>query len=77
MNKTLLKKHSTRPVEKSDLDLLFVMLKDLVNHEGLAERLKMTRLRLEEELFGPKKRDFVDIFSIQIKDILHRYGVGS
>ncbi len=46
------KNYAIRPVEKSDLDLLFAMLKDLVNHEGLVERFKMTRERLEEELFG-------------------------
>lgn len=41
-----------RPAEKSDLDMLFAMLKELVNHEGLVERFKMTRKRLEEELFS-------------------------
>jgi GNAT superfamily N-acetyltransferase len=49
---TMKKNYATRLVEKSDLDLLFAMLNDLVNHEGLAERFKMTRERLEEELFG-------------------------
>lgn len=52
MKKTYPKDHLTRPAEKADLDLLFAMLQDLVRHEGLADRFKMTRARLEEELFG-------------------------
>jgi GNAT superfamily N-acetyltransferase len=52
MKQTTSKTYATRPVKQSDLDLLFAMLKDLVNHEGLVERFKMTRKRLEEELFG-------------------------
>ncbi len=41
-----------RPVTQDDLDSLFNMLVDLIHHEGLLDRFKMTRLRLEEELFG-------------------------
>lgn len=36
----------------SDLDTVFEMLLELINHEGLQARFQMTRIRLEEELFG-------------------------
>lgn len=41
-----------RPVRSADLDQLFGMLIDLVKYEGLYERFKLTRERLENELFG-------------------------
>jgi len=41
-----------KPVSKSHLDELFFMLVDLVKHEGLYDRFKLTRERLEDELFG-------------------------
>ncbi len=41
-----------RPVKTVDLDQLFSMLIDLVKHEGSFERFKLTRDRLENELFG-------------------------
>ncbi len=52
MEKIIKNNHAIRPVKKEDLDLLFVMLIDLVKHEGLTDRFKMTRKRLEEELFS-------------------------
>jgi hypothetical protein len=47
-------KHHTqiRAIKKADLDPLFTMLVDLVKHEGLYDHFKMTRQRLENELFG-------------------------
>lgn len=41
-----------RAVKIEDLDQLFIMLVDLAEHEGLTERFKLTRERLENELFG-------------------------
>ncbi len=41
-----------RPVKNIDLDQLFNMLVALVKHEGLFERFKLTRERLENELFS-------------------------
>ena len=45
-------KYSIRTVRVVDLDQLFSMLVDLVKHEGTFERFKLTRERLEKELFG-------------------------
>lgn len=45
-------KYSIRPVIPNDLDQLFDMLVDLVKHEGCFDRFKLTRERLENELFG-------------------------
>lgn len=45
-------KYTIRTVSKIDLDQLFIMLIDLVRHEGSFERFKLTRERLENELFG-------------------------
>lgn len=44
--------YTIRPVKAIDLDPLFSMLVDLVKHEGSFERFKLTRERLENELFG-------------------------
>jgi GNAT superfamily N-acetyltransferase len=44
--------YKIREVELNDLDQLFSMLEDLVRYEGIFDRFKMTRRRLEEELFG-------------------------
>lgn len=44
--------HIIRTGEIEDLDQLFDMLMDLVKHEGSFERFKLTRERLEDELFG-------------------------
>jgi GNAT superfamily N-acetyltransferase len=44
--------HQIRPVCIIDLDQLFNMLVDLVTYEGLFDRFKLTRERLENELFG-------------------------
>lgn len=44
--------YTIRAVKPVDLDQLFVMLVDLVKHEGTFDRFKMTRQRLETELFG-------------------------
>lgn len=44
--------HEIRVVLKADLDQLFTLLLDLAQHEGLSERFKLTRERLEDELFG-------------------------
>lgn len=44
--------HIIRAVNVTDLDQLFNMLVDLVKHEGSFERFKLTRQRLESELFG-------------------------
>jgi ribosomal protein S18 acetylase RimI-like enzyme len=52
MERIIRNEPATRPVRKEDLDLLFTMLTDLIKHEGLEERFKMTREGLEEELFG-------------------------
>jgi ribosomal protein S18 acetylase RimI-like enzyme len=41
-----------RAVSRIDLDQLFGMLIDLVKHEGSFDRFKLTRERLENELFG-------------------------
>ncbi len=46
------KEYTIRPVSVTDLDQLFSMLVDLVKHEGSFERFKLTRNRLENELFG-------------------------
>ncbi|CEG56900.1 GNAT family N-acetyltransferase [Legionella fallonii] len=43
---------SLRAVKTVDLDSLFSMLVELVKYEGIYERFKLTRDRLEEELFG-------------------------
>lgn len=43
---------SIRTVKIGDLDLLFSMLVELVKYEGIYERFKLTRERLEDELFG-------------------------
>lgn len=45
-------RYEIRSVIKADLDQLFTMLLDLAQHEGLSERFKFTRERLEDELFG-------------------------
>ncbi|MBA2709871.1 MAG: GNAT family N-acetyltransferase [Tatlockia sp.] len=45
-------KYKIRPVRPGDLDKLFRMLIDLVKHEGSFDRFKLTRERLENELFG-------------------------
>ena len=45
-------KYKIRSAEVFDLDQLFIMLVDLVKHEGSFERFKLTRERLENELFG-------------------------
>ncbi len=45
-------KYTVRPVRAVDLDQLFIMLVDLVKHEGSFDRFKLTRERLEHELFG-------------------------
>jgi ribosomal protein S18 acetylase RimI-like enzyme len=47
-----MKKHGIRPVKIDDLDQLFSMLVELVKHEGTFKRFKLTRTRLEDELFG-------------------------
>lgn len=44
--------YTIRTVRATDLDQLFSMLVDLVKHEGSFERFKLTRGRLENELFG-------------------------
>jgi len=44
--------YTIRPVAIADLDQLFIMLIALVKHEGLFERFKLTRERLESELFA-------------------------
>lgn len=44
--------YTIRTVRVADLDKLFIMLVDLVKHEGSFERFKLTRERLENELFG-------------------------
>lgn len=49
MNKT---NYEIRPVQVADLDQLYSMLVELVKYEGLYERFKLTRERLEHELFG-------------------------
>jgi hypothetical protein len=43
--------YAIRPALIVDLDQLFTMLVDLVKHEGLTERFKLTRKRLKDELF--------------------------
>lgn len=45
-------KYVIRPAVVKDLDQLFKMLVDLVKYEGLYENFKLTRERLENELFG-------------------------
>lgn len=49
MNKT---DYEIRPVRSADLDQLYSMLVELVKYEGLYERFKLTRGRLDHELFG-------------------------
>ncbi|AHE66841.1 GNAT family N-acetyltransferase [Legionella oakridgensis] len=44
--------YTIRTVKATDLDQLFSMLVDLVKHEGTFNRFKLTRTRLEDELFG-------------------------
>ncbi|WP_133128333.1 GNAT family N-acetyltransferase [Legionella nagasakiensis] len=44
--------YSIRPILPKDTDQLFTMFIDLVKHEGIFERFKLTRSRLENELFG-------------------------
>ncbi|QDQ41009.1 GNAT family N-acetyltransferase [Legionella geestiana] len=44
--------YTIRTVRVDDLDQLFNMLVDLVKYEGSFERFKLTRERLERELFG-------------------------
>ncbi|CDZ78990.1 ribosomal-protein-alanine acetyltransferase [Legionella massiliensis] len=46
--------YQIRAVQIADLDQLFELLVALVTYEGLAERFKLSRTRLEEELFGAK-----------------------
>lgn len=46
------KEYKIRQIVENDLDQLFMMLLDLVKHEGLTERFQLTRERLEHELFG-------------------------
>jgi GNAT superfamily N-acetyltransferase len=61
--------YAIRPVKKEDLDQLFAMLLDLVKHEGSYERFKLTRIRLEEELFG-LKADWNALVAIDIPEKL-------
>ncbi len=46
--------YTIRKVTKADLNQLFSLLCDLTQHEGNAQRFKMTLPRLERELFGPQ-----------------------
>lgn len=66
-NITTSKNFTTRQVKKTDLKSLFSMLKDLINHEGLTDRFKMTAQRLEEELFG-KKADWHCLVAVDLED---------
>jgi GNAT superfamily N-acetyltransferase len=61
--------YSIRSVREEDLDQLFAMLIDLVKHEGSYERFKLTRIRLEEELFG-QKADWHALVAIDIQEKL-------
>jgi len=61
--------YQIRPVKKEELDQLFAMLIDLVKHEGSYERFKLTRIRLEEELFG-LKADWNALVAIDIQEKL-------
>lgn len=45
-------KSMIRPALAMDLDQLFTMLNDLAHHEGLTDHFKLTKTRLEQELFG-------------------------
>ncbi|MBA2651777.1 MAG: GNAT family N-acetyltransferase [Tatlockia sp.] len=62
-------KYKVRAVAVADLDKLYNMLLDLVKHEGLYERFKLTRERLESELFA-NNADWNCLVAADNQDIL-------
>lgn len=58
-----------RPITRQDVPAVYRQLVELVHHEGIADRLKMTQDRMEDELFGPKA-DWYGLVACQDTEIV-------